>query len=61
MKIIDHEPSLDKEEVIDFIETYDLKQFRDTYLTIYDRIGKELMSSLIQSITNTYDYFGRIP
>ena len=61
MKILDYEQTLDKEEVIDFIETYDLKQYRDTYLTIYEQIGRNLMSSLIQSITNTYDYYGRIP
>ena len=60
MKIKDYEPSTDKEEVIDFIETYDLKPYRNTYLTLYEQIGRNLMSSLIQSITNTYDYYGRI-
>ena len=60
MNILDYEPSTDKEEVIDFIETYDLKPYRNTYLTLYEQISRELMSSLIQSITNTYDYYGRI-
>ena len=53
-----HQPSIDKEDIIEFINTYNLKPYRDTYLTLYKQVDENLMSSLIQSITNTYDYFG---
>ena len=54
-----YEPSLDKDDIIEFINTYNLKPYRETYLTIYDQIDRTLFSSLIQSITNTNDYYGR--
>ena len=61
MKIKDYEPSIDKEDINDFINTYNLKPYRNTYLTLYEQVDRNLMASLIQSITHTYDYFGRIP
>ena len=61
MNNLNNEPSIDKEDINDFINTYNLKPYRNTYLTLYEQVDRNLMSSLIQSITNTYDYFGRIP
>ena len=61
MNHLNNEPSIDKEDINDFINTYNLKPYRNTYLTLYEQVDRNLMSSLIQSITNTYDYFGRIP
>ena len=58
MNTNDHQPSLEIEAIIEFINTYNLKPYRDTYLTLYKQVDEDLMSSLIQSITNTYDYFG---
>ncbi len=61
MNYLKNEPSIDKEDINDFINTYNLKPYRNTYLSLYEQVDRNLMSSLIQSITNTYDYFGRIP
>ena len=55
----DYEPSIEKEDIREFIDTYNLKPYTETYLSIYDQIDRKLMSSLIQSITNTFDHFGR--
>ena len=59
MNHLNNKPSIDKEDINDFINTYNLKPYRNTYLTLYEQVDRNLMSSLIQSITNTYDYFGR--
>lgn len=54
-----YEVSLNKEDIMDFLNTYNLMEKKKKYLSLYKKFGKKKMSSIINHYQNSNDYYSK--